>query len=172
MRQEIKDKILAGEIKKIQYNDAIELIAHYVTKDSNLFLKEDLALWRVMTRRMFQKFPAEFIYQQVEDSLVEAADEQWFDNKYPKHIFQEDKKIIFTGKIKQAINSKLKITEVALKYGLDVHHGKATCPFHNDTDPSLSLSDELNVFHCFGCHAKGDIIEFIRRMEEIKHEKK
>ena len=33
------------------------------------------------------------------------------------------------------------------------------CPFHNDTNPSLSVS--LHGYRCFGCDAKGDVINFL-----------
>ena len=69
------------------------------------------------------------------------------------------------GKFRKLIDSKIKITDVAKKYGLEVKKNKCLCPFHADGDPSLSFNDEKNVFNCFGCGAKGDIIEFVRRME-------
>lgn len=37
---------------------------------------------------------------------------------------------------------------------------KVVCPFHNDKNPSLNIDDSLGVFHCFGCGAKGTIIDF------------
>jgi DNA primase len=80
------------------------------------------------------------------------------------------KKIYNTdNKLRDLINKKLKITDVAKKYGLDTDkRGKTTCPFHNDEEPSLILNDKKNIFHCFGCGAKGDLITFIRKMEEMK----
>ena len=39
---------------------------------------------------------------------------------------------------------------------------KLLCPFHNDTDPSCSVDFEKGLFHCFGCGAKGDTIEFVK----------
>ncbi|KAI0563836.1 DNA primase [Gracilaria domingensis] len=36
---------------------------------------------------------------------------------------------------------------------------KLVCPFHNDKNPSLHISDELGTFHCFGCGASGSIID-------------
>ena len=44
----------------------------------------------------------------------------------------------------------------------------AKCPFHADRDPSLRLYTETRTdehFHCFGCHAHGDVIEFVRLIE-------
>ena len=44
-------------------------------------------------------------------------------------------------------------------YGLKVNrNGMACCPFHNDRHPSLKLNEEY--FFCFGCGAKGDVIDF------------
>ena len=43
------------------------------------------------------------------------------------------------------------------------------CVFHNDKTPSLRLSDKGNraIYHCFGCGEKGDILNFICRMENL-----
>jgi 5S rRNA maturation endonuclease (ribonuclease M5) len=44
--------------------------------------------------------------------------------------------------------------------------GTALCPLHDDHEPSLSVDANKCVFHCFGCGAKGDLIEFERRVSE------
>ena len=72
------------------------------------------------------------------------------------------------SRTRKLINDNLKITKIAKDFGIKVKGNMAICPFHDDKDPSLSLSDEKNVFNCFGCGAKGDIIEFIRRLENGK----
>lgn len=41
------------------------------------------------------------------------------------------------------------------------------CPFHPDRTPSLSVSDELGLFHCFGCGAKGDVIGFVQAHQNV-----
>ena len=49
-----------------------------------------------------------------------------------------------------------------------IGHGaqrSALCPFHNDTKPSLKIHLDKKIFHCFGCDAKGNILDFVRRME-------
>lgn len=43
----------------------------------------------------------------------------------------------------------------------------ALCPFHADTTPSCSIHLERNVFHCFGCNAKGSVLDFVARMENV-----
>jgi DNA primase len=39
------------------------------------------------------------------------------------------------------------------------------CPFHNEKKPSCSINLDKRVFHCFGCGAKGNVLDFIVRME-------
>ncbi len=41
------------------------------------------------------------------------------------------------------------------------------CPFHNEKTPSFTLNEEKAFFHCFGCGAHGDIIEFMMRSEGL-----
>ena len=38
------------------------------------------------------------------------------------------------------------------------------CPFHPDKHPSLSVSQEMGIYYCFGCQAKGDAIAFVREI--------
>lgn len=129
-------------------------------------------LWYSMTRQMFINYPAAVVYNQVEQALNEASNEQWFEKKFPKGFFNEEfvfpkpKIIRAKGKVRKIIDKHLKITDVAKKYGLKIKGNMSECPFHADKNPSLSFNDDKNVFHCFGCGAKGDIIEFIRKMEE------
>ena len=49
------------------------------------------------------------------------------------------------------------------------HNGSYTglCPWHDDHNPSLSVDETKGLFHCFGCDAKGDIIELVRKMEGV-----
>ena len=44
------------------------------------------------------------------------------------------------------------------------------CPFHNDTNPSLSVSlkNDVWLWHCFGCHKGGTLIDFLRLLEGKK----
>lgn len=130
------------------------------------------AIWYQMTKCLIRNGKLGYILDSIEKINEELADMQWFENKYPTSIFKEKKeKIIYksNNKLRDLINTKLKITDVAKSYGLDTDKkGITTCPFHYDTSPSLHLENKRNIFHCFGCGAKGDIIIFIKKMEEMK----
>lgn len=41
----------------------------------------------------------------------------------------------------------------------------ACCPFHNETTPSFTVSNEKQFYHCFGCGAHGDAISFVMEYE-------
>ncbi|MBQ6088643.1 MAG: DNA primase [Firmicutes bacterium] len=40
---------------------------------------------------------------------------------------------------------------------------KGICPFHNEKTPSFIVSEQKQIFTCFGCGASGDVIEFTKR---------
>lgn len=43
------------------------------------------------------------------------------------------------------------------------------CPFHNDKGPSLSVSQEKQLYHCFGCGASGNSVGFIMRIRNLDY---
>jgi len=44
---------------------------------------------------------------------------------------------------------------------------KALCPFHNEKTPSFHVSQDRQMFHCFGCGKGGDAIVFLREHEGL-----
>jgi len=68
------------------------------------------------------------------------------------------------------IKSRVNIVELIGRYVTLKPAGKgykARCPFHPDDTPSLMVSQEKGLWHCFGCGAGGDVIGFLMRIERL-----
>jgi len=44
---------------------------------------------------------------------------------------------------------------------------RGLCPFHEEKTPSFYVNVNKGFFHCFGCGASGDVIEFVKRIENL-----
>ena len=68
------------------------------------------------------------------------------------------------------LKEKLNIVEVASSYvSLERRGGSywACCPFHHEKTPSFAINEADQYYHCFGCGESGDVIKFVREMENI-----
>jgi len=41
------------------------------------------------------------------------------------------------------------------------------CPFHDDTNPSMSVNDSKGLYHCFSCKAGGNLITFVKEFKNL-----
>ena len=62
----------------------------------------------------------------------------------------------------EAVKAVISTKQAAERYGIEVkRNGMACCPFHQDRTPSMKLDER---FHCVGCGADGDVIDFTARL--------
>ena len=70
------------------------------------------------------------------------------------------KDVIDHADIVKIISSYLNVTKKGRNYW-------AICPFHDDTNPSMSISPERKMFRCFVCGTSGSAITFVQKYEHI-----
>ena len=46
---------------------------------------------------------------------------------------------------------------------------KGLCPFHNEKTPSFFVSKERQLFNCFGCGEKGNVVQFISKYKHLDY---
>lgn len=58
---------------------------------------------------------------------------------------------------------------VLRRYDIELRGGSdersALCPFHEETKPSFKVNLAKGGFHCFGCGAKGNVLDFVAKLE-------
>lgn len=68
------------------------------------------------------------------------------------------------------ILSSSNIVNILEYYGLKVTRNKCTCPFHNDTHPSMMINTSKGIAKCFACGSGGNAVSFIQKYEtEVNH---
>ena len=68
------------------------------------------------------------------------------------------------------IRSSVSIVDVISKYMPLTHKGSnywGVCPFHSDTNPSLCVSPDKQIFTCFVCHKTGNSFNFIMEHQHV-----
>ncbi|PMC58933.1 DNA primase [Dolosicoccus paucivorans] len=70
----------------------------------------------------------------------------------------------------EEIQQKTDITQVIGKYTRLSQSGKnfvASCPFHEDRNPSFSVDKAKQLYHCFSCGRGGNVFNFLQEIEHI-----
>lgn len=107
-----------------------------------------------------------FVLDCLEDSITHLAMgiEEWEKEFDIKEILiaepREKSKVEYTGRIT--------ISQLASKkYGMKIVEGRSLCPFHDGKNKTSFMFDDLNnSFICWSCREHGNLIHFIKLMEE------
>lgn len=68
------------------------------------------------------------------------------------------------------IRNSVNIVDIVSRYIALTKKGKnyfGVCPFHEDSDPSLSVSPDKQIFSCFSCHTAGNVFTFVKEYEHV-----
>jgi DNA primase len=77
---------------------------------------------------------------------------------------------IVPPEVKERSKRKIAVQRLAESRGQLRRSGRSLmglCPFHKDTNPSLSIDPVKNASHCFGCGRGGDVIQLVRYAEGV-----
>lgn len=71
----------------------------------------------------------------------------------------------------ERLKEEISIQRLAIARGIELKaQGKdliGLCPFHEEKTPSLKISTEKNLWHCFGCNAGGTVIDWVMKTERV-----
>ena len=70
----------------------------------------------------------------------------------------------------EEIRNSVSIVDVISEYVPLRKRGKnyiGLCPFHSEKTPSFTVTEEKQIFHCFGCHAGGNVFKFLMDYKKI-----
>jgi DNA primase len=70
----------------------------------------------------------------------------------------------------EEVRSAANIVDIISEYVQLRKRGKnyiGLCPFHNEKTPSFTVSEDKQIYHCFGCHSGGNVFKFIMEYEKI-----
>lgn len=73
-------------------------------------------------------------------------------------------------KVIERIRNEINIVEIISEYFNLTKKGNnfvSICPFHEDSNPSLTISSTKQIFKCFACGQGGDVISFVSEYEKI-----
>ena len=71
---------------------------------------------------------------------------------------------------KDEVRAKNDIVEVISSYVKLEKRGNryvGLCPFHGEKTPSFHVIPQMQMYHCFGCKASGDVFKFLQEREHL-----
>ncbi len=78
--------------------------------------------------------------------------------------FSEDfmNELRYKNPVEEVISSYVVLKKAGSTY-------KGLCPFHNERTPSFTVYPNTNSFYCFGCQNGGDVVTFIKNIENLDY---
>jgi DNA primase len=76
----------------------------------------------------------------------------------------------YSDSVLDEVRSAVNIVSVVSEYVALKKRGRnyvARCPFHNEKTPSFNVSEEKQIFMCFGCSLGGDVFKFVMQIEHL-----
>ena len=81
----------------------------------------------------------------------------------------------FSSAFLEKIKTSVKISDIVSRHvnwdtkksNLSKQDFWAPCPFHQEKTASFHVDDQKGFYYCFGCHAKGDAISFVKETENV-----
>ena len=120
--------------------------------DKLLVCNETEKYWEELTTKIMKKTSFKHILEKVLKISEKINGRYWKNRTLPAYVFEG------------------RIMDLADSFGIEPIGKKLRiCPFHEDTNPSLSLSDEKGLFHCFGCGVSGGVVKFYAMLKEVKN---
>lgn len=73
----------------------------------------------------------------------------------------------FIQKVAEAADIVSVVTERGVQLKQTGSNYKGLCPFHSEKTPSFSVNAQQGFFHCFGCSAGGNAIQFVQQYDRL-----
>jgi DNA primase len=77
---------------------------------------------------------------------------------------------LYSDSVLDEVRSAVNIVSLVSEYVALKKRGRnhvARCPFHNEKTPSFNVSEEKQIFMCFGCGVGGDVFRFVMQIEHL-----
>ncbi|RUO19813.1 DNA primase [Aliidiomarina haloalkalitolerans] len=76
----------------------------------------------------------------------------------PKDFIQD---LVARADVVSVVDSRVRLKKAGRNY-------QACCPFHNEKTPSFSVAPDKQFYHCFGCGAHGNALDFIMEFDGLE----
>ena len=76
----------------------------------------------------------------------------------PKDFIQD---LIARADVVEVVDSRVRLKKAGRNY-------QACCPFHNEKSPSFTVAPDKQFYHCFGCGAHGNALDFLMEYDGLE----